>query len=350
MAVIIAQPRHLREPPQMTLRNRLNARDRLKAHAPRNHGVASLQQLREMGFSDGAIRHMARRGEIERFLPGVYVITGAPRSWKQSQLAACVWAGTGSASSGRAAARLHRLEGIETKLIEVTVPGHHKKAPQGIVLRRTNKPLMPIRRIDAVPVTDISRTLFDLASCVDQESLEIALDDCLFRGLVSVGYLDRKLSEFGSAGRAGMKDLRLLLAERLNGIPPSQGRFNVKLRRLFRHCPYLAIPDAEYPIVEDGGFIRRVDFAYPHVKLAIEGESRKHHTGAAWERHNARINALTAAGWEILHATWADVQDGGARLLPHVAVVLAQREEIFGSASLWSRDHEVGVQRRAMGT
>lgn len=310
--------------------------ERLRRHGLRNHGVVTREELRDMGFSDSAIRHLQRTGDIERILPGVYLIAGAARTWRQAQLAACRWAGSGSASSGRAAGKLHGLEGIDTKQNEVLVPGHTKKAPRGIVVRRTTKPFRYIKTIDAIPVMDICRTLFDLASCLDGVSLETALDDSLFRGLMSAKHLKRKLEEFGGRGHSGIRVLDSLLNERLNGNPPSQGGFNVRLRRLFRDCPYLSMPVAEYRVVEGGIFIGRVDFAYPHVKLGIEGESRKNHTGAGWEAHNARINRFSVAGWEVVHATWADVRNGGVNLLPQAAAILAQREELFGSGMLWS--------------
>lgn len=302
---------------------------RLRRHGAPNHGVVTRYELHAMGFSDSAIRHLLRKGEICRLLPRVYAITSFPRTWRQTQLAACRWAGLGSASSGRAAGKLHELEGIDTKRNEVTIPGHPRKPTGTIIVHRTTKPIEPIRTVQGIPVTDLDRTLFDLASCLDPVSLEIALDDSLFRGRTTAARLDDKLRRFGGNGHKGIGELRALLDERLSGNPPSQRGFNVRLRRLFRNCPYLPMPLAEYRVVVEGVFVARVDFAYPHAQLAIEGQSRKHHTGAGWARHNARLNALAAAGWEVVHATWADAKNGGADLLPHVALVLARRQEMF---------------------
>lgn len=283
-----------------------------------------------MGFSDTAIARLLASGELERRRPGVFVLVSASRTWEQDLLAACRWAGEGAAASHRSAARLLHLEGSSSDIVELTVPGRAKKAPRGIVLHRAAAGLpAPIRTVNGIPATDVCRTIFDLPAVVGDLEVEIALDDALRRGLTSVPRLQRRLVEQGSNGRRGIAMLRVLIAERAAGDPSSQGGFNVRLRRLFRGCSYLPMPLAEYRVVEGGVFLGRVDFAYPHVKLAIEGESRKHHTGAWLARSCDRRNGLIAAGWEVLQATWRDVENGGNDLLPHVAAVLARREAQF---------------------
>jgi very-short-patch-repair endonuclease len=53
----------------------------------------------------------------------------------------------------------------------------------------------------------------------------------------------------------------------------------------------------------------RLDFAYPHLRLGIEADSRTWHGGRAdVQRNRDKGNVLVAHGWRVLHFTWADVR------------------------------------------
>lgn len=181
-----------------------------------------------------------------------------------------------------------------------------RKAPRGVVVHRTRAGIDRIIHRRSIPCTDIWRTLFDLPPLVDGEILEIALDDALRKGLVRPDRLQERLSDFGTTGRRGHGELRMLVEERLDS-PASGSLFNSKLRRRFRNS-MLPMPQIEFPVYVEGRFIARPDFAYPEALLAIEGQSRKFHTGSRWAQHNERLNALTEYGWLVMHAAW-DVFD-----------------------------------------
>ena len=64
-----------------------------------------------------------------------------------------------------------------------------------------------------------------------------------------------------------------------------------------------------------GGFVARVDLAYPEWMVVIEYDSVEHHTGTrAHLRDSARRNAIADLGYTVLTATAADLKDRGARL------------------------------------
>jgi len=67
-------------------------------------------------------------------------------------------------------------------------------------------------------------------------------------------------------------------------------------------------PEVQWEVRDHGRLLARVDFAYPHVKLGIEADGFRHHSGrVAWQRDRVRGNALTSRGWRILRVTWEDV-------------------------------------------
>ena len=58
-------------------------------------------------------------------------------------------------------------------------------------------------------------------------------------------------------------------------------------------------------VVQLTGQTRRLDLAWPEVRLGVEAHSRLFHFGrAADERDNRRDLELVAAGWELLYITW----------------------------------------------
>ncbi len=71
---------------------------------------------------------------------------------------------------------------------------------------------------------------------------------------------------------------------------------------------------------DQGGLVAVVDFAYPDLKLAIEADGYRWHTGRIrWEHDLARRNRLTALGWRTLHVTWSDIEQRSEELMARIA-------------------------------
>ncbi len=71
----------------------------------------------------------------------------------------------------------------------------------------------------------------------------------------------------------------------------------------------LAEPVFQYEVVIDGKR-RRLDFAYPGIRVAIEvdgyGSHSRYHV---FEDDRARANGLELAGWVVLRFTWTQVTE-----------------------------------------
>ena len=72
-----------------------------------------------------------------------------------------------------------------------------------------------------------------------------------------------------------------------------------------------------------GGFVARVDLAFPEVKVAVEYDSAWHGQPGQSTRDRRRLNRLTAAGWRVVFVTAADLRDPGA-VVARVAEALAR--------------------------
>src|SRR5947208_8104389 len=76
-------------------------------------GVFSYSQVTGVGASRSLIGRRVSSGRWEPLPSGVFRIVGAPPSWRQSLMAACLLWGDGAGVSHRAAAVLWRVPGFE---------------------------------------------------------------------------------------------------------------------------------------------------------------------------------------------------------------------------------------------
>jgi hypothetical protein len=86
----------------------------------------------------------------------------------------------------------------------------------------------------------------------------------------------------------------------------------------------LPAPIAWFRVFDDEGFVGRVDFAYPDLKIAIEYDGLWHGERKAFLSDRERLNRLAAAGWTVLHVT-ADDMRHPERLAARVRARRAQR-------------------------
>ena len=109
-------------------------------------------------------------------------------------------------------------------------------------------------------------------------------------------------------GRAGsQQETRLRLLMLRGGLPPPVPQFDVR---------------------DGDGFVGRVDFAYPDLRLAVEYDGLYHAETKTFFADRRRLDRLTAAGWTVLHVT-AEEMHHPARL---VARIQAARARLLAAA------------------
>lgn len=123
----------------------------------------------------------------------------------------------------------------------------------------------------------------------------------------------------GAAGVLGfsVRCLRIGIHERLH-----RRAFWRRLLRCIRRGR-LPEPARQFEVRDRGKLFARVDLAYPDVRLAIEADGYRYHSGrVAWQRDLERRNSLTSLGWRVIHVTWNDVVSGGERVLVEIRQAL----------------------------
>lgn len=274
----------------------------------RQCGVFERDQARALGLSDDWLYREVASGNLLRPHARVYRDPAVPPTWEQDLFAALLWAGSGAAVSHRSAAALWKLDGCEEGSIEIKLPKSRQR-PRGIITHRSKLGPGEVTQIRGLRVTSPTRTIFDLAGVVDEETLEIALDSALRRGLTSTDYLSRKFENRRRKGCRGSAVLGRLLTAR-SSVTAVESALETRFLRLVRQAK-LPTPQSRYEVDR-----YRLDFAYPQVRLGIELEGYAFHSGRrAWARDLRRSNDLLRLGWTLLHFTWEDVTKHGDRVV-----------------------------------
>jgi len=287
--------------------------------ASAQHGLVTGAQLRGIGVSRSTASDWRERGRLIPVQPRVDRVAGAPVTFEQQLLAAVLSAGPGAAASHRAAGRLWKLYEGEPH-VEIVVPrGRSARLWTGTV--HATRDDIPIARRQGVPTTNPMRTIVDLGAVCPAYTVEDALDRALIERLCTMVAVEWELARIARPGRRGSGVLHQVLDRRALGDARPEGLLEPRFAQLVRRY---GLPEPVFQF-EFGRF--RIDFAYPHLLLAIEVDGYLAHAGrGAFQADRERQNLLVAAGWTILRFTWEDVVCRPARVAAAVQQAIARAE------------------------
>jgi hypothetical protein len=276
--------------------------------ATQQHGLVTWRQAMELGCTPKAVEVRVISGRWIAVHEGVYRIAGAPVTYAQRLLAACLAIGPEAAASHRAAATLHGLITPQDPPIEVSTT--RARSPQvngAIVHRLADLSRRWVDEVNGVPCTTVARTLVDLGAVCHEKVVQRSLDRAIGRRLVTLLDARAALVSVARRGRRGVGVLRRLLEARGVDVQ-TVGVLAERMLTLLRTHD-VPMPEVEYTVTDrHGGFIARVDFAYPDAKLALEVVGYEFHVPLRQFRHDRkRARALIALGWTILEFTWDEV-------------------------------------------
>jgi very-short-patch-repair endonuclease len=283
--------------------------------ARRQHGVVSSAQLATEGLTVREIEGWRLRGRIERVLPGVFRLAGAPESTEQMLSAAVLWAGRDALVSHRSAGELWGFDDMNPAKPEISVPVKMSKRVPDVVVHRTRSALTDRRTRFGLPTTTPERTIVDLAGSLSEEQLEIAFESARRDRLVTTTSVGRTLTRIGPRGRDGIASLQAMLKE-LDDEPPCESALEVLAARIVRASD-LPKPQRQVEVTAFGEEYR-LDFAWPYWRVALECDGKKSHE-PRFERDRERWSAIGAAtGYRIVWATWRRVKRDPERILAEI--------------------------------
>jgi hypothetical protein len=295
---------------------------RLAAVAAGQHALATRHQAHVAGLTDRMIRSRVASGRLLLPAPNVLRLPGAPSTWRQRLLTACLAGGASCMASHRAAAALHGFDGFLPGILEVTVERVQKYRPEGVVVHTTTDFAVVDRCYrDGVPVTTPLRTLLDLGAVVHLHRLEEALDSAERDGMVDREQLRSVLQIVRCQGRNGVGPLVTLLEDR-RGHQPRSGLERKMLRLLERYG--LPRPLCQHRVVRPDGRPADLDFAYPAERIGIEVDGHLAHATRRQRRNdNRRSNQVVLDDWRLLRFEYTDITERSDYVAETVRAALA---------------------------
>jgi hypothetical protein len=162
-----------------------------------------------------------------------------------------------------------------------------------------------IGEVLGIPVTSLSRTLFDLASVLSRHQLELALNEAEVQGLTDSLSLPDLIARHPR--RRGMANLRALLKLK---APAGITRSRLEERFVaFLDAHGLPRPHLNADLALRGRFFE-VDCLWRSQRLAVELDGRGFHdTDRAFEKDRERDRILIAEGWRVTRVTWWQLEE-----------------------------------------
>jgi predicted transcriptional regulator of viral defense system len=303
-------------------RRRTGIDSRVDELAAQQHGVVAMEQLRELGIDERAVRRRVEGRRLHRVHQGVYAVGYRSLSRKGRLMAAVLSGGQDAVLSHRSAAALWGLRKDACSSIDVTAPNRRGRIPKGIDAHRDGSLTADDRTaLHGIPCTSVPRTLLDLAAAVSVWELRKAISEAEVLRVLDHGAVRGLIKR--SRGRRGVARLRMLMDD----IHPDTKRTRSEMELLFLHlCERAGLPRPEVNVTLylDG---RRVkpDFLWRDAGLIVEADSRRYHdTNSAFQSDRRREQRLQLAGWRVSRCTWEQIEREPRALAETVRGLLTQ--------------------------
>jgi len=282
-------------------------------------GLITAAQLAEIGVPTSTVARRTRPGGMwSRILPGVHLVTGGRPDGIQREMAALLYAGPGAVLTGLTAlrhvdARLCRALWVPedhyvTESVHVLIPHDRRRlSPSFVDAERTrNLPtseqvIMKQGLLLAPPARAICDACRRLRSEPEVRSLVLA---AVRDGVTDAATL---MGELKSVPRRGSAFLRSAIESADQRVwSPAEADLRAVLAGTSLPTPLWNV----HLLGPDGRFIAIPDAWFDDVGLAVEVDSRQHHSaGQDWERTLARQARYASAGVLCVPVTPRQIRD-----------------------------------------
>jgi very-short-patch-repair endonuclease len=292
--------------------------------AGRQHGLLTASQVRDHGWSRTAWYRACDAGLLIPLAPAVAALVGAPATPEQRILAAVLARRRPASASHRSAAYLWGVDIEGTDPVDITVDDRVCRLVLPWVQSHNPRDvddLRPVRR-RGIPTTNPLRVLVDLGQ-VAPDAVRGALEHFAVEGLVTGKAVRAALVRHGRKGRHGVGALRAAFdAWAIDGALPDS-----ELERAMGAL--LAAHDLPPAVFHPRILGYEVDFAYLEEQVILECDGWAIHglDRRQFERDRERDSALIAAGWVVLHYTWAQITRRPAWVARSIRSVLHNRSK-----------------------
>lgn len=286
------------------------------------HGVVARRQLIDLGASPKWVEHRLRIGRLHRTpYRGVYAVGRPALTTAGRWMAAVLACGPNAWLSHISAAELWRIvresrwHPVPTTPIHVSVGANAVRHTAGIRTHRTRSLAgADVTVHDGIPVTTPIRTLIDLATVLEPERLEAAVNEACVLDLTDPDSLRAELER--RRGQRGVPALRALLERDTFRLTDSE--LERRFLRIVRRAG-LPLPETQRKLAG------RVDFHWPQLDLVAETDGwRYHRTPAQQARDNRRMQAHLRAGRSAVRFSHHEIRYEAGRV-ERTLVAVARR-------------------------
>lgn len=202
--------------------------------------------------------------------------------------------------------------------VELTVPptAHPVRVP-GLRVRRARLPDGQVCRRRGVLTTTPEATAVRMATVLRGDEAVVAVDVMTASAVADLVTVRALATAARGPGAARAREA-CGLADGLAGSPQE-----TRLRLMMGRAG-LPVPVAQYVVRDARGFVARVDFAWPALRIAVEYDGAWHAEPGQFARDRRRLNRLQAAGWRVVFVTAADLYRP-EDVVSRIAAALTQR-------------------------
>jgi very-short-patch-repair endonuclease len=298
----------------------------IAARAARQHGLVTLDQLRELGFTYSGVRSRLDTGLLARAGRGVFRIPSAPVTWEQRLLSAFLANRPNGVVSHFAAARLLGIDVGRHERVDVMVPVHRRGSRARGVNLHWSRSLVAEDVVEQglFRVTSLPRTFLDIAGLVPHERLMDAFDDAVVRRRCRPTDVAAGLELAASRTRRGVGTLRTAVNMWLGDATPASVAESRLLRSL--DAAHISRPICQHELRE-GDFVAVLDFAWTNERVAVEMDGYRYHASPRAQAHDVRrANRLVRLGWTVLRTTPYELKNSPESFLNDLIDQLAARK------------------------
>jgi len=298
-----------------------------------HHAVISHGELARLGVSPRQVQRLLREGQLVSYSRGVYRLAGAPATPAQAAALACA-AGSDVAVSHLSAGRIWGLRrlGADRRLHVLIGGPAHRNLP-GAVVHRCHRidATDVVERPDGIRVTSPPRTVFDLASMLDDDRLESVIEQVLHDGLGTIPTLFAIGTRLRQRGRDGSARFGRVLHSRPAWLKPVGSDLELVLERAIVAAG-LPRPIRQHPIRLHTGEVIHPDFYWPAEAEALEVDHVTWHGGKLdLTEDKRRDRMLRLLGIHTTRVTDTDVRTRLPAVISDLRTILQRTDARYAS-------------------
>jgi very-short-patch-repair endonuclease len=285
------------------------------------NGLITYTQLRQLGLSRVDISRAVARRFLKRVQSKVYEREPCTDLWMR-RLRVASLRFENAVVSHRAAALVHELDGVRAAPIELSWISRHRRNQLATIHSVRELPESDVTVVEGFRVTNVTRTLIDIAAQESEEHLAWALDHAWRSGRAYPSEVRRRFEELRNSGMSGVAKLERVLRECEKLRRPFDSPLEMRMWRLLKRerlrwaKPQFAVRYATRRMF--------VDFAYVHERLALETLGADPHSWPeSFEPDMRRVARLASLGWTWLPVTWAMLDEDTPGVVRMIVEALA---------------------------